>query len=85
MRRITLLTAALALVVAPAASAKMPMVKKAKDLGITQIENCKSCHADKNTKDSLNDAGKWMMAQKAAKKATECDVAWMKEYYAKKK
>ncbi|MDP1831410.1 MAG: hypothetical protein Q8K67_05080 [Geothrix sp.] len=85
MRRTTLFTALLALAVAPAAQATMPMVKKAKDLGITQIENCKSCHAEKNTKDSLNEAGKWMIEQKAARKAAECDVAWMKEYYAKKK
>ena len=29
--------------------------------------------------------GKWLLAQKAAKKAEEVDLGWLKEYYAKKK
>ncbi len=85
MRRSTLLLAAAALLLAVPASAKPAFLKKAKDAGITQITTCKSCHAEKMSKDSLNDVGKWLVKEKAARKAQEVDPTWLKEYFAKKK
>ncbi len=71
------------------AMASVPMVKEAKDLGIKEIKNCHSCHTEAKVKDmsdkDMNEVGKWMMDQKAARKASKCEVAWLKEYYAKKK
>lgn len=68
------------------------MVKEARELGITQIKNCHSCHTSKNIKDmtdkDMNEVGKWMMDQKAARKTPagqKAQVSWLKEYYAKKK
>ena len=62
----------------------MDTIKKAKELGITSVTNCQSCHVEKLPKKgepvNLNDMGKWLMDQKAAKKAKEVDVAWLKEY-----
>jgi len=78
----------LALSVAPI-FASVPMVKEAKDLGLKEIKNCHSCHTSKNVKDmtdsDMNEVGKWMMDQKAARKAPKALVVWLKEYYAKKK
>jgi len=82
MRRVTLPILIFAL--APGASAKVPWVKRARELGIVQIETCKSCHAERNAKDSLKEVGTWLVAQKAARQAAECDVAWLKDYYARK-
>ena len=73
---------------AGAASASMPMVKKAKELGITSVQNCQSCHVDKLPKKDahkLNDRGQWMVDQKDKRKAKEVDVAWLKEYVEKEK
>ncbi|MDR0499417.1 MAG: hypothetical protein LBH03_06785 [Holophagales bacterium] len=87
MRKTTtlLLGAALAAIAMPA-SASAKMVKQCKDLGITEIKNCASCHNDKKpSKTDLNEVGKWLMAQKEARKAADCDMAWLKEYYASKK
>lgn len=82
--RIALLLALASLATAPLA-AKVPFVKKAKAAGVEQIKDCKSCHtATPSTKD-LNEVGKWLVDQKAAKKAAEIDLVWLKEYYAKKK
>lgn len=83
MRRIMLLTAAFIFLMAPAANAKIPFLKKAKDAGIASVKDCKSCHGDKNAKDSLNDAGKWLVAQKVAKQAAEVDPLWIKDYKGK--
>jgi hypothetical protein len=62
----------------------MDTIKKAKELGITSVTNCQSCHVDKlpkkNEPQKLNDMGKWLMDQKEARKAKEIDVAWLKEY-----
>ncbi len=83
--RFILLAAAAILVVASPASAKMPFVKKAKDLGFTYIQNCASCHVDKMPKlaahgEPFGEIGKFLKDQKAKKKAAEVDVAWLKDY-----
>lgn len=83
MRRIPVSTALLALVMVCTAQARTPWLKQAMDLGLTEIKDCKSCHGAKNTGSSLNRTGKWMMAQKALRKADACDVAWLKDYDAK--
>lgn len=87
MRRtnLTLLAAAAILMVAGPASAKLPFVKKAKDLGFTYIQNCASCHVDKLPKaaakgEPFGEIGKFLKAQKAKNKAAEVDVAWLKDY-----
>jgi cytochrome c553 len=85
VRRIPASIALLALVMVCTAQAKAPWLKQAADLGLTGIKDCKSCHGAKNTGTSLNRTGKWMVAQKALRKADACDVAWLKEYNAKKK
>jgi hypothetical protein len=46
LRRALLAAGAWGLLAGPA-SASMPMVKKAKELGITSVQNCQSCHVDK--------------------------------------
>ena len=69
------------------ASADMAMQKKAKELGIAGVQNCQSCHAEKLPKkgaSTLNDRGKWLMAEKDKRKAKEVDVAWLKDYVEKK-
>jgi mono/diheme cytochrome c family protein len=62
----------------------MGTIKKAKELGITSVTNCQSCHIDKLPKKGetphLNDQGKWLQEQKTSRKAKEVDVAWLKEY-----
>lgn len=90
MRRtyLLLLTAAAILAVGSPANAKMPFVKKAKDAGFTFIKDCQSCHTDKMPKaaskgEPFNEVGKYLMAQKAKNKATDVDVAWLKDYKAK--
>jgi precorrin-2 methylase len=69
------------------ASASMPMVKKAKELGITSVTSCQSCHVDKLPKKDahkVNERGQWLLDQKAKKNAKEIDVAWLKDYVEKK-
>src|SRR5262245_30553566 len=68
---------------AGAAHATTPMQKKAKDAGIAMVQNCQSCHVDKLPKkgaSGLNDAGKWLVAEKEKRGAKEVDVLWLKEY-----
>jgi cytochrome c553 len=85
MRRSTLLLAAAALLLAAVpASAKPAYFAKAKADGIKEITTCKSCHAQKMSKDSLNEVGKWLLKEKAARKAKDVDPIWLKEYFAKK-
>jgi hypothetical protein len=65
------------------AAADMAMQKKAKELKIASVVNCQSCHTDKVPKKgaaAVNAMGKWLVDQKAAKKAKEIDVAWLKDY-----
>ena len=69
-------------------SATLPMQKKAKELGITSVTDCMSCHNEKLPKKgamTMNDRGKWLMAEKAKRGAKEIDVAWLKEYPGDKK
>ena len=68
------------------ANATLPMQKKAKELGLTSITNCQSCHVEKLPKKgavSHNDRGKWLLAEKDKRKAKEVDVAWLKDYVEK--
>lgn len=90
MRRtqFALLAAAAILAVGSPANAKMKYVKQAKDLGFTYVKDCASCHVDKMPKaaakgEPYNEVGKFLLAQKAKNKATEVDVAWLKDYKAK--
>jgi mono/diheme cytochrome c family protein len=84
MRRSHLLLAAAALAVALPSQAKMPFVKKAQELGIASVKNCASCHVGAPKKGGdFTDMGKWLVAQKATKKAAEVDVAWLKDYKGK--
>ena len=68
------------------ASATLPMQKKAKELGLTSVTNCQSCHVEKLPKKgavSHNERGKWLIAEKDKRKAKEVDVAWLKDYIEK--
>lgn len=88
MKRFALLVASayVALVALEAtAYGKAAWLKKCKDLGYP-AQNCLYCHTDKLPKkdtfklDELNDRGKWLVAQKDKKKASEIDLAWLKDY-----
>ncbi|WP_306601880.1 hypothetical protein [Geothrix sp. 21YS21S-2] len=84
MRKSTLFLAAAVLALAIPAQAKMPFVAAAKAAGIDSVKNCASCHVGAPKKGGdLNEMGKWLMTQKAAKKAAEVDVKWLKDYKAK--
>ncbi len=68
------------------AVAKPANIKQAKDAGVQDIK-CSTCHSSAKppTKDTykeaeLTPAGKWLLEQKAAKKAKDVDAAWIKEY-----
>jgi hypothetical protein len=41
--------------------------------------NCLACHG-KNLPATLNHRGDWLVAQKAARGAQACDMAWLKDY-----
>jgi cytochrome c2 len=83
--RIATLIAAAALILAVPAQAKMPWVKKSQELGYAEIKDCKACHAvipaKKGTE--LTERGKFLVDTKAAKKAAEVDLAWLKDYKGK--
>lgn len=84
MRRSYLFLAAAALAVAIPAQAKATFVKKAQDLKIASVKNCASCHVGAPKKGGeFTEMGKWLVSQKAAKKAAEVDVAWLKDYKGK--
>ena len=68
------------------AAATMPMQKQAKDAGVAGAA-CITCHGEKMPKkgaSTLNEKGKWLVAEKEARKAKEVDGAWLKEYKEKK-
>jgi hypothetical protein len=68
-------------------AATMDMQKKAKEAGF-KVENCMYCHVDKLPKkdaSTLNDRGKWLVAEKDKRKAKEVDVTWLKDYPGDKK
>lgn len=44
--------------------------------------NCLVCHGD-DIPGTLNARGHWLVEQKAARKAKECDMAWLKDYVEK--
>jgi mono/diheme cytochrome c family protein len=58
------------------------MQKQAKAAGVT-VANCQHCHGEKLPKkgaSTLNDAGKWLVAEKEKRKAKEVDGSWLKDY-----
>lgn len=64
--------------------AKMPWVKKAQDLGFAAVKDCRACHVGAPKKDGeLNERGRFLVATKAARKAAEVDLAWLKDYKGK--
>ncbi len=88
MRPTTLLTLAALLAAGSFAQAKLPFVKKAQSLGFKNVENCQSCHVDKMPKkegkgEPFADLGKFLMEQKAKRKAEEVDLNWIKDYKGK--
>ncbi len=85
MVRTILAILTLALVSLPA-QAKLPFVKKAQELGFADIKSCQACHVDKMPKkgaSEANERGKFLLATKAAKKAAEVDLTWLKDYKGK--
>lgn len=82
--RIATFLAAAAVVLAVPAQAKMPWVKKSQELGFAEIKDCKACHVGAPKKGGdLSERGKFLMDQKAKKKAAEVDLNWLKEYKGK--
>jgi hypothetical protein len=62
--------------------ATMPIMKKAKDSGVAAAK-CNYCHNEalpKKGASTLNDRGKWLLAEKNKRKAAEIDGAWLKDY-----
>ena len=83
---LALLVAATWLVSARTASAGVGLQKKAKEAGLP-VETCLYCHGEKLPKKgaaTYNDRGKFLMAEKEKRKATEANVAWLKDYVEKK-
>jgi len=81
------LAATAALCAARPASATMPMMKQAKTAGVAAAD-CLYCHGEKMPKkdaSTLNDRGKWLVAEKDKRKAKDVDGAWLKDYVEKKK
>lgn len=80
MRRplLPLSIAATALLASTSMQAKPAWVKKAQDLGFTDIQNCQACHTAKPP--ALVDLGKWLVAEKTKRKASTIDLAWIKDY-----
>jgi len=84
--RIATLVAAAALILAVPAQAKLPWVKKAQELGFAEVKSCQACHVDKMPKKGASEGserGKFLLAQKTAKKAAEVDLNWLKDYKGK--
>lgn len=66
-------------------SATMDIQKQAKAAGVT-VKNCQVCHVaalPKKDSHEMNDAGKWLIAEKEKKGAKAVDGAWLKDYPAK--
>ena len=69
------------LALAGPAEAKPAFVQQAKALGITAVTNCASCHSGTPKKGgAFTPMGQYLLDQKAARKAAEVDVAWLKDY-----
>ena len=85
MNRSILITLATALALSVPVQAKPAFLKKAQELKIADVKNCASCHMGAPKKGgNMTEMGKWLIAQKTPRKAAEVDVAWLKEYTAKK-
>jgi hypothetical protein len=83
----TIVSLGVGLGLAASASATMPLMKKAKELGYPAA-SCKYCHEEglpKKGAATMNDRGKWLIAEKDKRKAQEIDVAWLKDYVEPKK
>jgi mono/diheme cytochrome c family protein len=70
-------------------SADMDIQKQAKAAGV-DVKNCQGCHTVALPKkgqgqNELNDAGKWLVAEKEKRGAAKVDGAWMKDYPGAKK
>ena len=68
-------------------SGDMAIQKAAKAAGVP-ADNCLYCHNEKlPKKDAVthNDRGKWLVAEKANRKADKVDGAWLKDYPGDKK
>ena len=73
-----------ALIFALPAEAKLPFVKKAKELGFAEIKDCKACHVGVPKKGGeQTERGKFLSDMKAKKKVAEVDLLWLKEYKGK--
>lgn len=67
-------------------SATLENQKEAKAAGV-EVKSCQHCHVDKLPKKDaheLNDAGKWLVAEKEKRGAKSVDGAWLKDYPGKK-
>jgi mono/diheme cytochrome c family protein len=63
-------------------SASMDIQKQAKAAGV-EVKNCQTCHTatlPKKESHELNDAGKWLVAEKEKRGAAKIDGAWLKDY-----
>jgi hypothetical protein len=63
-------------------SADMEIQKQAKAAGV-DVKNCQYCHTaslPKKESHDLNDAGKWLVAEKDKRGAAKVDGAWLKDY-----
>lgn len=63
-------------------TASLDIQKQAKAAG-ADAKNCQACHVDKLPKKDaheLNDAGKWLVAEKEKRGAKAVDGAWLKDY-----
>ena len=63
-------------------SADMEIQKQAKAAGV-EVKNCQTCHTatlPKKESHELNDAGKWLVAEKEKRGAAKIDGAWLKDY-----
>jgi hypothetical protein len=82
--RIATLVVATAMILAVPVQAKLPFVKKAQELGFTEIKDCKACHVGVPKKDGdMTERGKFLKKTKADKKAAEVDLNWLKDYKGK--
>ena len=65
------------------AEATMPIKKTAKAAGFADAGKCTYCHGEalpKKGASTMNDRGKWLVAEKDKRKAAEIDGAWLKDY-----
>ncbi len=73
----TLFIASLLAAASNPASAYPPFVGKAKKFG---AKDCRFCHVDPLGGPPWNERGKWLIAEKARRKADAVDVEWLADY-----